>query len=127
MLSQLLWVPMVRIEKYGSDSVWHNDSAEAIFMGCCRNISLPCVSPVKNNPTAAARTTKQPRMAAGRYMVCASSARGLRTIHHALTPDTNTPAVSRLPATACANAHIAVLLVSSATMLSSSARLVVGL
>ena len=48
-LSQLLWVPTVRTEKCGSVSVWHNDSADAIFIGCCSNISLPWTSPVKNS------------------------------------------------------------------------------
>ena len=32
--SQLLCVPIVRIENDGSVSVWHRDSAEAIFIGC---------------------------------------------------------------------------------------------
>ncbi|EUA12099.1 hypothetical protein I546_2266 [Mycobacterium kansasii 732] len=50
-----------------------------------------------------------------------------RTSHHALTAATKVPAVSNEPATVCENAAIAVLLVSSAVMLFSSARLVAGL
>ena len=34
MLSQLLWVPTVSTENFGSSSVWQRDSAAAIFMGC---------------------------------------------------------------------------------------------
>ncbi len=129
-LSQLLWVPTVRIEKSGSVSVWHNDSAEAIFIGCCWNISLPCASPVKNSPAAETSATRQPRIVAGRYIVRASVSCPFdlaRTIHHAQTPATKVPAVRNAPATACVNAAVAVLLVKSATMLVSSARPVSGL
>src|SRR5690349_15840042 len=126
-LSQLLWVPTVRIEKSGSVSVWHNDSAEAIFIGCCSNISLPCMSPVKNSATADTNATRAPRMVAGRYIVRASELALDRTIHHAHTPATNVPAVRNAPATACENAAVAVLFVKSATMLVNSARPVSGL
>src|SRR5438270_2415326 len=123
------------MEKSGSVSVLHNDSADAIFIGCWTNISLPCWSPLKNKPTVAASATQHPRMAAGRNMVRATdSAAGVaaaelreRTSHQALTAATNVPAVSSDPVTACENAAHAVLFVSSATMLCSSARRVTGL
>ena len=130
-LSQLLWVPTVRTEKFGSVSVWHNDSAEAIFIGCCSNISLPWMSPVSNRPAAETSVTRHPRIIAGRYIVAASasapSRRCDRTIHHAHTQATNVPAVRNAPATAWENAAIAVLLVNSSTMLVNSARPVSGL
>ena len=66
-LSQLLCVPTVRTEKSGSVSVWHNDSADAIFIGCWTNISLPWKSPVKNSPAAATSATRLPAIVAGRY------------------------------------------------------------
>src|ERR1700737_5360152 len=132
MLSQLLCVPTVRIEKSGSVSVSHNDSADAIFIGCCWNISLPWWSPVNNNPAVATSATQHPRMVAGRYMVRASESGASadapeRTIHHALTAATNVAAVSSAPPTVWVNAACAVLLVSKATMLVSSARRVAGL
>ena len=103
-LSQLLCVPIVRTEKSGSVSVWHNDSADAIFIGCWTNISLPWKSPVKNSPAAAANATRLPAIVAGRYMLLASpdSSGRLceRTISHADTPATKVPAVSSDPATA---------------------------
>ncbi len=103
-LSQLLCVPIVRAEKSGSVSVWHNDSADAIFIGCWTNISLPWMSPVKNNPAAAANATRLPAIVAGRYMLLASpdSPGRLRerTISHADTPATKVPAVSSEPVTA---------------------------
>ena len=108
----------------------HNDSADAIFIGCWWNISLPWLSPVKNNPTVAARATRHPKMVAGRYMVWASlSAFSLceRTIRHAHTAAMNVPPVNNEPVTACETAPWAVLLVNSAMMLVSSARLVTGL
>src|SRR6185503_2420931 len=128
-LSQLLCVPTVSTEKLGSVSVWHSDSAEAIFIGCCWNISLPCTSPVKNRPADAISTTRQPRMVAGRYIVAASvfSVRCERTIHQPHTPATNAPAVRNAPVIACENAAIAVLLENSSKMLVSSARPVSGL
>src|SRR6516225_3630707 len=100
---------MVKTEKSGSVVVWHNASADAIFIGCWWNISLPWASPVKNKPTAAASATQHPRMAAGRNMVRASdSAAGVavaglreRTSHHALTAATKVAAVSNAPATVC--------------------------
>jgi hypothetical protein len=137
---QLFCVPMVRIDKGGSISVSHNVSADAIFIGCWTNISLPWMSPVNNNPTAAASATQQPRMVAGRYMlpasVCAAvmsvpaqAARPFRdrTIHQAHTAATNAPAVRNAPPIACETAACAVLLVNNATMLSNSARRVSGL
>lgn len=110
----------------------HRDSADAIFMGCCSNISLPCASPVKNSATAATSVTQHPRIVAGRYIVAASAAdsppvRCERTIHHAHTQATKTPAVRNAPDTACVKAAIAVLLVNNAKMLSNSARPVSGL
>src|SRR3981189_491318 len=129
-LSQLLCVPTVRIEKSGSVSVWHNDSADAIFIGCCANISLPWASPVRNNPAVDASTTRHPRMVAGRFIGRASRPlffKRDRTIHHAHTPATKVPAVKNAPNTACEKAAIAVLLVNRATMLVSSARPVLGL
>src|SRR6478752_2144649 len=126
-LSQLLWVPTVSTEKLGSVLLLHNDSAEAIFIGCCWNISLPCTSPVKNSPARAANATRQPRMVAGRYMVRASSLLPARTIHHAQIAATNVPAVRKAPATVCETAATAVLLLNSAAMLVSSARPVSGL
>ena len=133
--SQLLCRPIVRMEKSGSVWVSHSVSADAIFIGCWTNMSLPWRSPVKNKPAAAINTTQQPRMAAGRNMVRASdSAAGVavaavrdRTSHHALTAATNVPAVSNEPVTVCENAQRAVLLESSAPMLSNSARCVAGL
>src|SRR5271166_1247208 len=129
MLSQLLCVPTVKMEKSGSVSVSHNDSADAIFIGCCWNINLPWRSPVKNRPTAAISATQHPRMAAGRYMVRAAESAAFwdRTSHHALTAATKVPAVSNEPVTACEKAARAVLLLSNAPMLSSSARRVAGL
>src|SRR5690348_9048654 len=135
MLSQLLCVPTVRIEKSGSVRVSHNDSADAIFIGCCTNINLPWASPVKSKPTVATSATQHPRMVAGRNMVRASdSAAGVavsglreRTNHHALTAATKVPAVSKEPATACEKAALAVLLVNNAAMLVNSARRVAGL
>jgi hypothetical protein len=124
-------VPTVRNEKFGSVSVWHNDSADAIFIGCCSNISLPCTSPVKNSATEAASATRLPRMVAGRNMVRASAScpdrRRERTISQAQIPATKAPAVNNDPATACKNAQIAVLLVNSAPKSTSSARPVSGL
>src|SRR5271166_3773650 len=129
MLSQLLCVPTVRMEKSGSVAVSHNDSADAIFIGCWTNINLPWVSPVKNRPTAAISATQHPRMAAGRYMAGPSESPALaeRTSHHALTAATKVPAVSSDPATACEKAARAVLLPSNAPMLCNSARRVAGL
>jgi hypothetical protein len=121
------------MEKFGSVSVWHNDSADAIFIGCCSNISLPWTSPVRNSAAAATRVTQQPRTVAGRYMVRVSgtvssdSGCRLRTIHQAHTAATNAPAVRNAPAIACQNAAIPVGLVNSVTMLCSSARPVSGL
>src|SRR5689334_12487240 len=129
-LSQLLWVPTVRTENIGSVSVWHNDSADAIFIGCWTNISLPWMSPVKNRPPAATSATTEPSIAAGRYIARLSAGpaeRVERTINQADTPATNAPAVRKAPVTACRNAQIAVLLVSSATKSVSSARPVSGL
>src|SRR5258705_5177842 len=103
-LWQLFGVPIVRPEKSGSVSVWHNDSADAIFIGCWTNISLPWMSPVKNNPAAAANATRLPAIVAGRYMLLASpdSSGRLceRTISHADTPATKALAVRNDPATA---------------------------
>ncbi len=103
-LSQLLCVPIVRTEKSGSVSVSHNDSAEAIFIGCWTNISLPWMSPVKNSPPTAASATRLPAIVAGRYMLLASpdSSGRLceRTISHADTPATKAPAVNSDPVTA---------------------------
>ena len=102
-LSQLLCVPTVRTERSGSYSVWHNDSADAIFIGCWTNISLPWKSPVKNSPAAAASTIRLPAIVAGRYIVVASADSSgrlcVRTISHADTPATNAPAVSSDAAT----------------------------
>src|ERR1700752_1771625 len=130
-LSQLLCVPTVRTEKSGSVSVWHNDSADAIFIGCWTNISLPWMSPVKNSPTAATSATRQPAIVAGRYIVVASAASSgrlcERTISHADTAATNVAAVSSDPATTWRNAQIAVLFVSNAPKSTSSARFVTGL
>ena len=130
-LSQLLCVPTVRTEKSGSVSLWHNDSADAIFIGCCSNISLPWTSPVHASAPAETSVTTQPSSIAGRNMpgggVCGLSARCARTIHHAQTHATKAPAVRKEPATACENAATAVLLVSNPTMLVSSARPVSGL
>ena len=126
-LSQLLWVPTVSIEKYGSVSVWHNDSADAIFIGCCSNISLPWMSPVTTRPTADTITIQQPRMVADRNIGASRVSDRLRTIHHAQTPATKAPAVRNAPATAWVNAAMAVLLVNKSTMLFNSARPVSGL
>ena len=131
-LSQLLCVPTVRMEKFGSVSVWHNDSADAIFIGCCWNISLPCMSPVKNKPDGRGQRDPAAQDGGGpvhgaRRRRCGGCALAARTIHHAQTPATNVPAVRKAPATAWVNAQIAVLLVNSATMLCSSARPVSGL
>ena len=86
-LSQLLCVPTVRIEKSGSVSVWHNDSADAIFIGCWTNISLPWKSPVKNRPAAATSATRLPRIGRRTVHACAprrsSPLRCDRTISHA--------------------------------------------
>lgn len=126
-LSQLLCVPTVRTEKFGSVSVSHNDSADAIFIGCWTNISLPWKSPVRKSPPAAISATRLPMMVAGRYMERASGVLWSRTISQAETPATNTPAVRNEPATTCRNAQIAVLLVNSAPKSTSSARPVSGL
>lgn len=110
--------------------VSHNDSADAIFIGCCWNISLPWWSPVNNNPAVAANATQHPRMVAGRYMAWVSESACVvleRTSHQALTAATKVPAVSSAPLTVWVNAACAVLLVSSTTMLLNSARPVVGL
>src|SRR4051812_38575767 len=102
------------MEKSGSTSVSHNDSADAIFMGCCWNISLPWRSPVKNRPAVASKTTQQPRTVAGRYIDLVPGSTGLfwdRTSHHALTAATKVPATNRAPMTVWVKATNAVLLV----------------
>src|ERR1700744_348058 len=133
--SQLFCRPTVRMEKFGSVWVSHNDSADAIFIGCWTNINLPWAAPVKNRPAVAASATQQPRRVGGRNMVgAADSAPGValaevrdRPSPQALTAATNVPAVSNAPVTTCRNAVSAVLLVSNAAMLCNSARRVAGL
>src|SRR5690606_1001185 len=89
------------------------------------------MSPVKNSATEETSTTTQDAMVAGRYSVGAgadsSGLRCERTISQAHTPATKAPAVRNDAATACRKAQIAVLLVSSATKFSNSARPVSGL
>ena len=91
-LSQLLWVPTVRIEKSGSVSVSHNDSADAIFIGCWTNISLPWKSPVKNKPAGGHQCDEAARDGRGPVHAPASSVSSARlwdrTISQALTAAT---------------------------------------
>ena len=135
-LSQLLCVPTVRIEKSGSVSVWHNDSADAIFIGCCWNISLPWRSPVKNKPAVAASATQHAqdgrRAEHGRGRRSASAVGGLglceRTIHHALTAGDERAGGQQRTRRRCAETPLcAVLLVSSAPMLVQLGASVAGL
>ena len=59
--SQLFRAEVVRMEKAGSVSVRHSASAEAIFVGCWRNMSLARKSPVRNTPAVATRMTHAPK------------------------------------------------------------------
>ena len=80
MPSQLLWVPTVRMENFGSVSVWHSDSAGRPSSSVAAGTSLRSwMSPVNTNPPAATSATRQPRIAAGRYMVAASELMMRRT------------------------------------------------
>ena len=99
-------------------------------MGCCWNISLPWTSPVAASAAPDRIITAHAPMAAGRYIVRASSSVPTlweRTIHQPQIPATKVLAVSRDPATVWGNAASAVLLVRSSVMLTSSARPVSGL
>src|SRR5699024_12375556 len=66
--SQLLCVAIDRMEKFGSVSVWHSDSADAIFIGCWMNISFAWTSPVHTTPMADRMVVHQPTLCAGRCM-----------------------------------------------------------
>ena len=121
------------------EPVWQAASAEAIFIGCCSYMSLPCQSPVAAVPANAAIATTAPKrsdqihapwsalsrpaiVGADPTMTLPSaptvSMPSLRRCHrwYQLMPIRNMPATTSAPKIVWVNAASAVLLVSTAQM-----------
>ena len=116
-------VPMVNSENDAGPEVSHSASAAAIFIGCCSVMSLACRSPEATTPTLATSTVTSAIFIDGRN----TSAAFPRFSCQALIATTKMPAVTKHAVMVCANAPIAVELVSTAPKSFSSARPVVSL
>jgi hypothetical protein len=117
-----------KIEKDAGASVSHSASAEDIFSGCCWYISLPCQSPVRVTATKAASDTQPPSRTERRQTMssvlwsapsCGRAASFRRRRCHNPMPTSRAPATISAATIAWLNAASAVLLVSTAPMLTS--------
>jgi hypothetical protein len=133
-LSPLDTSPIAKTEKGAGAAVCHRASAEAIFIGCCSNMTLPRVSPVRATPrpetTAMTRPTRsEVRIAATILRSTASPWPCFRRAFHRwwlATPTTRAAPVRKAAVRVCSTTTTVVLWNSTAVMLVSWALPVAG-